>query len=244
MTVIYHFPAELVHCARATFRPGRRTLNSSNPWTAFDRVQGPVDERWIAEITRATEDKAEWKQFEGFMMRVNGMAGFFSFPDPSLPYPHGAAAGGNPENGGTVLAEFDDATTFDDGTKFEEGATFGTVAQAAPAGANYLKIGGLVASQAISLAAGDKFSIILPGQNHGFLHAVVADVPSNSAGEALPSIWPRLRRPVAVDNIIQLVRPRGVFRLVQDDSGAVERDIAGHGVSGLSIIEAPEVLTL
>lgn len=244
MTVIHEFPADLIHVDRCKFYIGRRHLATTNPWSAFSRVQGPLDERWIADITRTREAIADWARFEAFIDELDGSAGFFTIYDPALKFPRGKAAGGNPLNLDTDNVAFDDDSFFDDGTGFTEGAGFGSVALVAPAGSEFLRIKGLQVSEASSLLKNDRFTIMLPGQSYGYLHKVQGDTASDASGEATVKIRPRLRRPVRVDQIVQFNFARGVFQLKNEEQGRVERSAPLIGQSGFSLVEAHEVLSL
>lgn len=78
----------------------------------------------------------------------------------------------------------------------------------AGAGAESLSVTGLIVSQAVALAADDKIGI---GEN---LYTVVSDAGSDSSGDATISILPALRRGVAAGDVINLLRPTGLFRLM------------------------------
>lgn len=245
MTVIHHFPQALIDADACRFFIGRRHLGSTNPFTRHVRVEGPLDERWIAEVTFNTQSLAEADEYEGFLDRIDGKAGFFTFHDPKRPYPLGAAAGGNPFNGGVTHTAFDDGTTFDDGKRFIEGAGFGYVGAAGVAGSEWLTISGLVASQTVSLKTGDRFSVMIPGQAYGYLHKVVASAPSDANGDATVKIRPRLRRDVWIGQIVQFNYAKGVFQLQgDDDAHATSWRHPGLGASGFKLVEAPEVIEL
>lgn len=241
---IFSFPRTLNKGERGTFTLGRRHLTSTNPWTRAIRINGPVDERWIANITRPATAVEEWSSFESFLMLVDGLGGLFTFFDPIRKFPRGSAARANGVNDPVTFEQWDDSTNWDDGAQWEDGASTASIAAAAVRGTTALKLSGLRASQAISMAAGDHLTIRLPGQSYGYLHQVVQDVPSDASGNATVNLRPRLRRNVTVGDIVDLEYASAVFRLADDDQGAVERFAPSLGRSSFELIEAFEALEL
>lgn len=108
------------------------------------------------------------------------------------------------------------------------------ISVAAVAGAETITLKNLVASQAVALAAGDHIGI---GEN---LHMVVSDTGSDGDGKTTVSILPALRLGVAVDDPVTLVRPTGLFRLMNKPQMLVLPGQTSQPVS-LEFMEDPDV---
>ncbi len=247
MLAVYEIPADLLSATDITFRIGRRHITSPQPFTAHLRASGPVDERWIAEMTLRTKDREALDRFQAIFDLGDGLSGFFSAFDCVHAYPAGTATGlQDPYAGPTTGERFSDGTTFSDGTEFESGIAFGTIGAAAARGAEYVHLSGLLASQPAGFKVADQFSIIAGGgvsTDYGFLHHVVTNSGTNSAGSATVRIRPRLRQAVVAGQAVQFLRPRGVFRLAEDGAVAFSRGPGGLAQPTLSLVEVPEVLT-
>lgn len=243
---IWNWPADWTKQVSGTCRLVRRSLTSTQPFSAFSRVDGPIDERWMLEFTMPTLGESDWKGIEGWLSRLDGLAGGIRISDPYCKYPRGAGTGANPANGGTQSTyAFDDSTTWSDGTTWFDSAPTIAVAAAAVKGAEYIHVSGLQASQTSAFKWGDKMEIGSLSDGRGLLYQVVNEnVASDSSGEALVKIRPRLRAAVAAADKITIYNPTSVFRLVSEDAAIVSRSLPALGSFGISLVEIPEeVLT-
>lgn len=247
MTItIWNWPREWTKQVSGKCQLVRRSLVSTQPFSAYARVDGPIDERWMLDFVMPTLSQDEWKGIEGWLARLDGMAGGIRISDPYSKYVRGAGTGANPVNGGTQSTyAFDDSTTWSDGTTWYDAAPTIAVASAAAKGAEYVHVSGLAVSEASAFKWGDKIEIGNFSDGRGLLYEVVNEnVPSDSSGEALIKIRPRLRAAVAAADKIIIDLPTSVFRLMNEDAAAVTRSLMNVGGFGISLIEVPEeVLT-
>jgi len=187
------------------------TTSPVSSFTGRTRVSGPMSEFWRAVVTLkgakpGTTDAAGWRDTAAFIMSLRGGENRVRLHDPRRSPMRGA---------GSV-------------------SDTAAVGAAAAAGATSLMMKGLTASQAISLAADDHFSI---GEN---LYTVTAHTGSNSNGEATVSFLPPIRYGVSENDAIGLYEPSGVFRLV---GGWQDLAIPHYGRAGpltLEFFEDPE----
>lgn len=239
MATVLEFPSSLVGVAKSKFSLQRRALASSSPLTAYKRVQGPIDERWVVSVDFPPMAEATWRALDAFISRLDGEAGFVAFFDHGRPLPQGAAAGYDPDG---TPATFSDAATFSDGSGFQSGATTAQLKDAAVAGSEWITLQGLTASQTSALKAGDMLAITVDGADHGFLHQVVIDSPSNASGEATVTIRPRVRQAAPAMTRVMLEKPRGVFMQPKDDAFSLDVSNDGFGRGSLMLIEAFEAI--
>jgi len=241
MAIIWDLPREFAYMAEGTCNLQRRSLMSSNPFNAYRRVVGPIDERWVINMTMPTLNDDDWRSFEGFLSLLDGMANYVRMPDPACKYPFGEATGSNPNNdptgAGKSLYAFSDATTWDDGTKWYDSSPSIAIKVAAVKGSETIHVSGLKVSQTTALKRNDKMEI------GGLLYQVVSKiVPSDASGEALLTIRPRLRAAVAVDQKVIIYYPTSVFQLISENEGVVEREAPHFGQVGWTLIEVPEAV--
>ena len=187
------------------------TTSPASSFNGRQRVSGPISEFWRAVVTLkgarpGTVDDAGWRDTAAFIMSLRGGENRVRLYDPRRSPMRGA---------GSVT---DTAA----------------VGAAATAGATTLTLKGLIASQAVSLAADDHLSI---GEN---LYTVTAHTGSNVSGQATVSLLPPLRYGVAENDAVSLYRPTGVFRLV---GGWQDLTVPHYGRAGpltLEFFEDPE----
>lgn len=240
---IYEFPRELLQPEKNRFFIGRRHLLSAQPWTAYMRVQGPVDERWVTKFSVANYQPDEWSRLEALMNRMDGQAGFVTAFDPARIYPRGSATGPTPRTLGFPAGQpFSDGSYFSDGSGFVDVSPHIYVAAASHKGSDLVCVSGLKPNSAVAMAENDLLCITAGGLQWGYLHSVVADAASDSTGFAVLRIRPRLRRAVVAGDLVRIHHPTGVFSLSSEEDTQVERSYPLLGSFGCTLIEAPEVI--
>jgi len=236
---IREIPPRYLKSVNASCWIEKENLKSPTPWTGHTRVFGPIDERWRIETTgQEMIDLEGIDDFEALFDAGDGEAGFFSAYDPRRKWPRGTAAGLT----GSATSTFSDGTTFSDGSYFLDGITQCRVGNAAARGSQYIRLIGLTASQSVGFATGDQFAITQNGEPYGFLHRAISNTPTDAAGTCTVQIRPRLREPVAANQIVRLHRPRGLFRLMDGSQGMLNVRYGRQAQPTLSLVEAPEVL--
>lgn len=222
MVTVTEIPHDLCIAAQVTFGIGNRHVLSSNPWSRHVRASGPIDERWLADITLPVKEREDLDRWESVFDQGDGLAGFYSAFDVVHRIPSGTATGLT-RDGGTGLA-------------------WCTVGAAGARGDRYVSLAGLLTSQATGFKQGDHICITQDGENYGFLHKIIANAATDSAGAATVMIKPRLRENVVAGQMVKLENPRGVFRLADEDVPFVSREPGGFGQPAVRLVEVPEAL--
>lgn len=209
-------------------------LTSKMPLRGSRRTSGPIVEVWEAKFTyRDLIGSAKWGPIRGFLGRLRGSAGIVRIHDPARFLPRGVAAGINMttrlEN--LPTAPFSDGTWFSDGTGWTDAATAGTIAATAPVKAEWIKVGGLVPSQTLSIGASDLLEI------GGRLYEALIDAPSDAAGCALIQIGPRLRAPALPGDRVEFAYPSSPFQLVDKRPTMEVRGGGARTDFGLDLVE-------
>jgi hypothetical protein len=95
-----------------------------------------------------------------------------------------------------------------------------------------------------ALRAGDLLQIKpngIPG-TVPHLYKVMVGGDTNSSGEIGVQIEPGLRQGVAAGDVVSLRNPSTLFRLVDDGQGDIQVGGAGMGSTGLSFVEALDLV--
>lgn len=235
-TQICEWPIEWLRTTQSTFSLRSFNQFSTSPWSQRRSVYGPHAQVWTYDIVMAPQTRVLWQKMAALITSLDGQAGLVRIADVQRLVPQYDRA---------VVASsaaFSDATLFTDGTGWESGLLPPTVhlTAAADRGADFVVIGGLPVSTAAVLRRGDLFEIRPNGIAGTVPHLYMAtiDGPTNAAGATGVKIRPRLRAGVAAGDMVVLRNPMGLFRLADEDQGALEVDIAGLGNFGLKLFEA------
>jgi hypothetical protein len=187
LITIFTFPSSLWHIASLGFT--LQALSTSSPQSAFNPfmfTDGPTSEFWQVNATLVPQQADDWREVSALLRKLRGRRNKVRLYDPSRTL-RGAGAVGPTIN----------------------------IETAAIAGATSIEVNGLIASQAVALAADDLIGI---GEN---LFAVTDDAPSDAAGKATVSILAPLRQGVAFGDAVNLLYPTGLFQLVGGADAAV-----------------------
>lgn len=218
----------------STFDVLPTSLYATNPFRAARRQLGPIVFQWKGRFTLPIDRK--WYRKAALMARLQGGVHYLRIFDPHRCYPRGVAAGLNLETAKPLKASvgepFSDGTYFSDGKGWSDASGLAALASAAPVGGNTLVIGGLIASQDLSIAAGDLLEL------GGFLYEVLNDAPSNADGEAQVMICPPLRKAALAGDPVNFDHPTSPFQVVQEDEPVIERQAANFGSFGFAFVEA------
>lgn len=215
---IYSWPTLDIQVTQNKFFIARRFLQFGNPWTAHSRIGGTTDERWACEMTFVVQDEDEWNEIEAFIDKIDGAGGFVYLHDPAHVNPRGSTTGNYPSD------------------------TTAAVKTAAPRGSTTITLKELGVSATNALRKNDFFSIVHAASGVSLLYKCVDDITTDANGEAAVTIRPRLRAPVAANDVVQFLRPKSPFRLVEDNNGAVQRRYPVLGDVVLQFIETPEIV--
>lgn len=219
--------------ASAKFDIATRTVFSSSALRRSRTAFGSVIQQWTAELSFENLPPDLWARIDGLRSGLDGPLGVIRMWHPVRYLPLGMAAGLNMS---TVFAlgngsPFSDGTYFSDGKGFLDASAWGTVATSLDIGSEYVTLGGLVASQPLSIAAGDLFEI------GGYLYRAVQDAASDASGKSSIMIRPRLRTRVLAGDPVKFAYPTSPFQLADDSQGAVEMTPPDFGGLGLSLVE-------
>lgn len=155
-----------------------------SPYTGAQETQSYPGQWWEIDLTTTALAAAQAARMEAFFASLNGQEGTFLCGDPWRKVARGRA--------GVVP-----------GSPAVDGAV-NARAQVLPiTGGPALESGWIMAGDYIQVGTGSA-SLLL---------TALADIDTDSAGEATVPVWPRIRRPLASGEPIIFTAPRGVFRL-------------------------------
>lgn len=229
--IIYPWPLTY-RPATCTFRIATRSTFGASPMRAGRRVYGAVIEQWTVEMSFPDLGPDYWRPLKALIGRLRGPQNAVRLWDPSRHLPLGAAAGLNLASTSEIGDPFSDGTRFADGFGWSTQSAFGSVVAAAPLGARDVVMGGLVPSQAVSLAEADLFEL------GGWLYEVSMTASSNASGQAVVSFQPGLRAAVVPGDVVRFAFPTSPFQLADDDQGRVDIQAPMFGSIGFSATEA------
>jgi hypothetical protein len=161
------------------------TVVSGSQFNNQTRVDAPSYDFWQAALTFAPRKDEDLDELIRFVMQQRGGRNLARIYDRNR-----ASLWGNTQPRGAGGA-----------------TTTVNVADDAAAGAETISIKNLIASQSVALKSVDHIEV------GGNLYAIVNSGPSDSGGEGAFSIIPALRKAVAVDDPISLVKPRARMRM-------------------------------
>ena len=223
------WPADIVP-ASSTFSLVPLTRDSRSPWTRKETVFDQMGSLWTAQFTFPVLTRDKWKRLSAFLHGLRGRVGLVRLSDPLRCYPGGNAAGPNPGSGAGVA--WSDGTFFTDGFGWVDGSSYGRSGENAVKGADNILMTGLVAN-ALALEAGDLFQI----GDH--LYETAIDANSDGSGESRVYFAPNLVADVFAGDAINFHKPTGVFRMVDDAQGLIERGVK-EGAIGISFVQVIE----
>jgi len=229
-----------------SFRLRPHNLTSRGLFSQAISPYGPVDQRWVAELTYPPQEEADWRYWDGFLAGRDGMTGKLRAYDPARRQPRYNSVVT------TTTENWDDATTWDDGTGWESGTLppYVSAGEAAQRGETDLllqfpgpsndspPVSGYESLSAV-LRSGDLFEIRPNGvpADYGHLYVVTGTGNTDASGQTRVTFRPGLRAGVATGDMVVLTDPMTVFRLASDDVGDMTVDTAQHAALGLSLIE-------
>lgn len=238
--VTYQLPENLASFSRISMRPVSVTQTSRSTLTPLFRTRGVLSTYWTAQIDFAAMNDDLWRDLESFIALLDGQRNRVMLYDPSRERPLGNGFGSavtySWEYNGTPYAWEYDGTSY----LWQAGAkTSVWLASAAVRGADKITLAGLTASTSRAVKKGDLFGL------GGNIYMAVTDANSDSSGEALVSIRPRLRKPAAALATVRVDKPRGRFTLASSEAFdmSVESGKIARGAS-LSLIEVPDLGTV
>jgi len=123
---------------------------------------------------------------------------------------------------------YSDKTKHTDGAGFQQGGAAPAIAEAAAVGATQVTI--FNGATKLPVLAGTFIGI------NDFLYVVVGVTPLPGEETRL-DIRPKLRAAVAPDDPVEWCHARGPFRLLADDSGATEIQLARTGTATIDLVE-------
>lgn len=182
MTYPIHLPDHKF--ARITLKPMSATAKMQSQFSYSQDVYAFGGQAWGADVTITTRTHEAFRQWENFILRLNGLEGTFLLGDPTKAISLGSAKtnAGTPQINGAQ-----DARQISIAIKTGLGATTGY------------------------LLAGDHIQL---GANAGArLHQVLEDVNLNASGHGMVYIWPHTRTSYVDDAPVIISEARGVFRL-------------------------------
>ena len=184
-----------------TFRIRRIVGQSMSPFTGEQQTFRHQGEWWEAEVTLPPMTHAYAREWVAKLVSMRGVYGQMMLGDWDGRTPRGTAS----ISAGTPLVNGASQT------------------------GNSLIIDGATASQTGYLKAGDY--IQLGSSSSTRLHMVVADANTDGSGNATLDIEPRLRTSPADNLVISVINPKGVFRLVTNETEWSSDAVAKYGIT-------------
>lgn len=238
--VVYEFPREWYAFSKVSYRPVSRSQTAARPWIGGKSVYGPHAQFWAGEFVMTQQEDPELQKIAAFFARLDGQAGLLRISDVSRLKPW------HDRNLAAGAEAFSDSTLFTDGTGFEDGHLPPDlyVVEAARRGDNFVVLGGLPASTAACFIGGDRFQIKPNGIAGSIphLYEMMVGGASDADGRIGVEIRPRLRTDIAAGDQVSLRYPSTVFRLIDDNQGAMEITPGMVGNIGFSLIEALDLV--
>lgn len=226
---------------QARFFPLAGAISSTSQYTGNTRASQLSNSPWVAQLQLGARAERDWADIEAFLARLDGPSNWVRLFHPLKRLPRGYACGIYRDDSGNVVTplgttKFSDLTSFSDGTVFTEGGFVAMLARTHFRGEDNVLVTGLGASQATSIKTGDYMEI------GGFLHMALSTVASNSAGQTLVPIRPRLRLDIPVGSALNYVNfyyPTSPFMLATPNFDGFDINAPDIAKIGLSFIEAP-----
>ncbi|OWJ68702.1 hypothetical protein [Inquilinus limosus] len=218
--LIYDWPSILVANAEM-FRIDARTRSGGETIAGREQVVGSGLGRWVARLTVPLHTPAKIRAMRSLMARLEGRA-------------NGVRVGPCDCRNGNRLAPaihdipYRDKARHDDGAGFMQGGAPPGMAEAAPAGAIFLKIAN--GSTVLPVLEGSFIGIA------GYLYVVVGVAPLPEETTRL-EIRPKLRVEAPDGAPVEWCRARVPMRLAVDDSGEFELQLARMGTATLDLVE-------
>lgn len=239
MTEMLEWPDSWLQVTSASFRLLSASQMSASPWTKRINVYGPHQQLWIAKMVLIPLAGDYPFRISAFLDRLGGMAGLIRIGDPSrrTPYYNKLQTASS--------QTFSDGTTFTDGTGFSSELLPPTahIEAAAYKGDVNVVIGGLPASAARALRAGDLFEIKVGGvaTETPHLYEVVRDSGTDVNGAAGVEIRPPLRADIYIGDQVVLNGARSCFRVIDENQNEITYEPMAGGAPlgrlGFSLFE-------
>lgn len=207
MTITYplSFP-ETVGLTNSNLMMRTSIAMNESPFSFAQQTYNWSGERWEIEVALPLMKRAVAEQYKSFLASLKGRLGTFLIYVPS-----------SRENRGNYLDTSKQLLTISG----DPITTIGSVdiytsigepyAISGNAGSKTIKLSGLIPSTSNAMVSGDYFHIGDGSSTR--LHKILKDANSDSNGEITLDIFPALRRNIVFGETIELINPRGLFRL-------------------------------
>ncbi|MGK9168032.1 hypothetical protein KXR53_17115 [Inquilinus limosus] len=218
--IIYDWPTILVANAEM-FRIDARTRSGGETITGREQAVSSGLGRWIARLTVPLHTPAKIRAMRSLLAKLEGRT-------------NGVRVGPcDCRNGNRIIPivgdiPYSDQAPHTDGAGFSQGGIAPTIAEPAAAGALHVAI--LNGSTQLPVLEGSFIGV------GGYLYVVVGVTPQPDETTEL-DIRPKLRTPVAAGDAVEWCRARAPMRLVTDDSGEFELQLARMGTATLDLVE-------
>lgn len=220
------FPTGLFVPASGSFRLETRQVTSGSVLSNFVMVGRRV-QRWRCKLDMVDMDEESAQRWEAFFDTLEGQATLFIMRAPVGTLPLGEGAGFRPSNPSLTITG-----TSISGIAIKTGGVSARIAKAAPRHATSVLMDGLIPSTRV-FVKGDKFGL------GGNLYRVAGDVCSDAEGVARVPFRPRLWKPAALGEIVNLRDPTCRMQLVTPNEGAAEWRPGVFASAGYEAVEVP-----
>lgn len=218
--IIYDWPSVLVANAEM-FRIDARTRSGGETITGREQAVGSGLGRWVARLTVPLHTPAKIRAMRSLLAKLEGRA-------------NGVRVGPcDCRNGNRLIPlvghiPYSDAAFHTDGAGFQQGGIAPSIAAPAPAGALQITIDN--GSTQLPVVEGSFIGV------GGYLYVIVDVTPLPDEQTRL-DIRPKLRTAVAEGDPVEWCHARAPMRLVSDDGGEFELQLARMGTATLDLVE-------
>ncbi|MDR6289990.1 MULTISPECIES: hypothetical protein [Inquilinus] len=218
--IIYDWPSILVANAE-TFRIDARTRSGGETIQGREQAVSSGLGRWIARLTVPLHTPAKIRAARALLAKLDGRANAVRVGPCDC------------RNGNQIIPliggiPYSDKTSHTDGSRFQQGGTPPVVAADAAAGAYQVQVD--VGATMVPVLDGTFVGL------GGYLYVITGATPLPGE-EALLDIRPRLRTPLDADDPVEWCHARLPMRLMTDDSGAFELQLARTGNATFDLVE-------
>lgn len=181
---------------------------SQSPYSGAQQAVVYPGQWWEMDLTLPTLSAAQCAEWEAFFGKLNGMEGTFLAGDPARKVARGVCA--------TVP-----------GTPLVDGVVAARSLSLPIKGGPILTQGWILAGDYIQIGSGASAK----------LHQALSSADTDSAGDTIVDVWPRVRAALAGDEAISFSAAKGVFRMTSNGIEIVKR-VGVFGELSFSVREA------
>ena len=201
MAISYPLSHPTTGIAQIELRALNAVAYSRSPFTFAGVSYEYAGKMWQADVTLPAMARSDAEQWISWLISLKGQKGTFYLGDPAATTPLGSGR------------DSDTVTT--------DGST--------AAGSNTIDITSAPVSQTDYLKAGDYLQIGTGSTRQ--LFKVLADVDTDSSGDATVDVWPDVRSTIATGSAVTMESTKGIFRLASNETAFSINEASIYGIT-------------